>query len=117
MIIDTTVPIELPPPNDVQHALVPATLRQRCNMHAWKHMPQCFNNERRNCACRYGFPLEIVPTTVLTDDLRLQLCRLLGNEYVNKSNDMVLWLFRCNNDIRFIKTNNNNNNKKQFILF
>jgi hypothetical protein len=99
-IVDAAVPIALPPPDDVRRQLVLSLLRQKCNMHSFAHTPQCFKTGLRNCACRYGFPLDIVRDTVLTDDMRLQLCRQLGNEYVNKSNDLVLWLLRCNNDIR-----------------
>ena len=111
-IIDATVPIALLPPDDVRRQLVLSLLRQTCNMHSARHMSQCFKTGHRNCACRYGFPLDIAASTVLTEDLRLQLCRALGNEYVNKSNDLVLWLLRCNNDIRLVKTG-----KNHIILF
>jgi hypothetical protein len=98
--LDPAVQLELPPPNDVTRPLVLTLLRQRCNMHSHKHMPQCFKTGHNDCVCRYGFPLDLVDTTELSDQLRLQQRRTLGNEYVNKSNDLVQWLLRCNNDVR-----------------
>jgi hypothetical protein len=101
-VLDLPVPLPLPPAGDARRRVILVELRVQCNMHSHKHTPHCFKSSDKSARCRYGFPLEVVEESSLADDQRLVLKRLLGNEYVNKSNDIVLWCYRCNNDIRFV---------------
>jgi hypothetical protein len=98
--LDATVPLPLPTADDLSRLLVLCQLRQKCNRHKYKHFPQCFKSEHADCACRYLFPLELESASKFTDEMRLLRRRTIGNEYINKANEVVQWLFRCNNDVR-----------------
>lgn len=59
---------------------------------------------------RYGFPRDIRHKTEIvsfpledhTSLIKLCLKRALGNEYINNFNDVVMTLFRTNQDVRFM---------------
>jgi hypothetical protein len=103
-VLDMPVPLSLPAASDARRRIILAELRLACNMHSHKHTSNCFKTADKKARCRYGFPLDVVDESSLDAEHRLQLQRLIGNNYVNKSNDIVLWCYRCNNDVRFIAT-------------
>jgi hypothetical protein len=72
--------------------------------HYWQHCPSCFKFSRRtnsNNTCRYAYPKDRVNETSL-DKKGIILKRLLGQEYINSFNDVILQTFRCNHDIQIL---------------
>ena len=72
--------------------------------HYWQHCPSCLKFSRRTNSsntCRYAYPKDRVENTSL-DKKGIVLKRLLGQEYINSFNDVILQTFRCNHDIQIL---------------
>ena len=72
--------------------------------HYWQHCPSCFKFSKRTNSsktCRYAYPKDRVSETN-QDKKGIVLKRLLGHEYINSFNDVMLQTFRCNHDIQIL---------------
>ena len=72
--------------------------------HYWQHCPSCFKFSKRTNSsntCRYAYPKDRVETTKLVKK-GIDLKRLLGHEYINSYNDVILLTFRCNHDLQIL---------------
>ena len=72
--------------------------------HYWQHCPACFKFSKRTNSsktCRYAYPKDRVNETKL-DKKGIILKRLLGHEYINSFNNVILQTFRCNHDIQIL---------------
>ena len=72
--------------------------------HYWQHCPSCFKFSKRTSSCntcRYAYPKDRVDTTNIVKK-GIDLKRLLGHEYINSFNDVILQTFRCNHDLQIL---------------
>jgi len=72
--------------------------------HYWQHCPSCFKFSKRTNSsktCRYCYPKDRIQETT-QDKKGIVIKRLLGHEYINSFNDVILQTFRCNHDIQIL---------------
>ena len=88
----------------IAHEIYKLEVLLLCQEHKWKHVPSCFKSSSNACKgeCRYVFPRKPSIATDMDQDGKLTLQRHVGNEYINNYNPVLLQLFRCNHDVRFL---------------
>jgi len=72
--------------------------------HYWQHCPSCFKFSKRTNSsktCRYCYPKDRIEETT-QEKKGIVIKRLLGHEYINSYNDVILQTFRCNHDIQIL---------------
>jgi hypothetical protein len=68
-----------------------------CNVH--KHTATCYKYGHKDC--RFAFERPAIEVAYIKDGV-IFLQRKEGNGWVNNYNDVVSYLLRCNNDVKFI---------------
>ena len=88
----------------MRNACIKTAIKILCTEHRWDHHPSCFKKD--DWACRYQLPHRGHGATSMQDDLHFEIQRKvsLGMEYFNGSNNLILYTFRCNHDVRVLVT-------------
>jgi len=78
-----------------------------CQSHNWRQNNSFFKCSSNSSSgiCRYLFPLPVIEKTSLGVDADLPAIsqkRHVANEYINRYNETMLQVFRCNHDDRLL---------------
>ncbi len=90
----------------LEHKLEICRIALLTQSHNYRHVKSCFKQstmgEQGRESCRHSMPRESGHSTAVEPDGTLVVGRKHFNEYINSFNEVILKVFRCNHDIRFL---------------
>ena len=101
--IDAVYNTDTADPSQVLIDLIKTSIIQlQCVEHDYHHRDSCFKDRKSCLGCRYSIPHETTQRLTRVVDGILVLSRSIGSNYITAHNEMVLRLFKCNNDVKIL---------------